>query len=240
MIKITLCFENKELIHCLEEEISTYLSSRGVLVEISTYTKAKHLLFNPFYTDIIIFNADMQKNVMIPAVEKLKLLNKNLVSIAANSLPNLSYEQLFHLQPFFLLNDSFNQASLRNVISRAYEMATVNTDFFSYYRRPEYKRIPFSDIIYFYSEARVIHVVTTDGEDSFYHKLDDIEKVLLSRNYHFMRIHKSFLVNPAYIEHYDRKTVQLITGETLLISEYNRKQTNQYLKGFLELSADQV
>jgi len=240
MIKIVICFENKELVNCLEEEINSYLSNRGVLVEILTYLDAKKLLHFPIQTDIVLFNSEMQQGIIIQAVEKLKLLNKNLVSIAANTMPDLNYEQLFRLQPLFLLNDSFNRASLRNVISRAYEMATTNTAYFSYYRRPEYKRISISDIIYFYSEARVIHIVTTDGEDCFYHKLDDIEKILLARKYHFMRIHKSFLVNPAYIEHYDRKTLRLITGEVLLISEYNRKQTNQYLKGFLELSVDKV
>lgn len=240
MIKIVICFENKELLHCIEEEISTYLGSRGVLVQILSFSDAKQLLHLPVYTDIVIFNADMQQGIMIPAIEKLKLTNKNLVSIAANNIPNLNYEQLFRLQPLFLLNDSFNRPALHSMLSKAYEMAVTNTAYFSYYRRPEYKRISISDIIYFYSEARVIHIITRDGEDCFYHKLDDIEKILLGRNYHFMRIHKSFLVNPAYIEYYDRKSIRLITGEVLLISEYNRKQTNQYLKSFMELSTDKV
>ena len=240
MIKIVICFENEKLIKCMKEEINSCFSNRGVLFETITYSNAIRLLHFPVETDIVIFNAEMQPGVMIQAVEKLKLLNKNLVSIAANTMPDLNYEQLFQLQPLFLLNDSVSRTALRNVICRAYEMATTNSAYFSYYRRPEYKRISISDIIYFYSEARVIHVITTDGEDCFYHKLDDIEKVLLARDYHFMRIHKSFLVNPSYIEHYDRKTMRLITGEVLLISEYNRKQTNQYLKGFFELSTDKI
>ncbi len=240
MIKIVICFENEKLLHLLKKEIKNCFASRGVLVEILAYSSASRLLRFPVQADIVLFNAEMPHGVIIPAVEKLKLLNKNLVSIAANTLPELSYEQLFRLQPLFLLNDSFSKTGLRNVLCRAYEMATTNNAYFSYYRRPEYKRISISDIVYFYSEARVIHVITTDGEDCFYHKLDDIEKVLLARDYHFMRIHKSFLVNPAYIEQYDRKTMRLVTGEVLLISEYNRKQTNQYLKGFLELSTDKV
>ncbi len=240
MIKIVICFENETLVKCMENEINSCFGSRGVLVEILKYSSATKLLHFPVQADIVLFNAEMQPGIIIQAVEKLKHLNKNLVSIAANTMPDLNYEQLFRLQPLFLLNDSFSHTALRNVIYRAYEMAMTNTAYFSYYRRPEYKRISIPNIIYFYSEARVIHVITTDGEDCFYHKLDDIEKILLARDYHFMRIHKSFLVNPAYIEHYDRKTLRLITGEVLLISEYNRKQTNQYLKGFLELSTDRV
>lgn len=240
MIKIVICFENEKLLKCLETEIKSCFSNRNALVEVLTYSSAARLLQFPVQADIVLFNAEMPRGVIIPAIEKLKRLNKNLVSIAANTLPELSYEQLFQLQPLFLLNDSFSKTGLRNVICRAYEIATTNSAYFSYYRRPDYKRIAISDIVYFYSEARVIHIITTDGEDCFYHKLDDIEKILLTRDYHFMRIHKSFLVNPAFIEQYDRKTMRLITGEVLLISEYNRKQTNQYLKGFLELSTDKV
>ncbi|MBQ7942550.1 MAG: LytTR family transcriptional regulator [Lachnospiraceae bacterium] len=240
MIKIVICFENEMLMKYLEDEIKSFFGSRGVITEIMSYSNVSRLLHFPVHTDIVLFNAEMQHGTVIQAVERLKQLNRNLVSIAANSMPELNYEQLFRLQPLFLLNETCSKNALRNVICRAYEMAMTNAAYFSYYKRPEYKRISISDIIYFYSEARVIHIVTADGEDCFYHKLDEIEKILITRDYHFMRIHKSFLVNPAYIEHYDRKTMRLITGEVLLISEYNRKQTNQYLKGFLELSADKI
>lgn len=104
-----------------------------------------------------------------------------------------------------------------------------DADHFSYYRRPNVISAPLSDILYFSSEGRRIHLVSSANSDIFYHKLDDVEKLLQNKNYRFIRIHKSYLVNTKYVAGYDRKNLHLITGESLSISNYT------YYKNLLQM-----
>ena len=45
----------------------------------------------------------------------------------------------------------------------------------------------------------------------------------------FVRIHKSYLVNDLYIRRWNPSEVEMVTGETLSISESRRKAVREYL-----------
>lgn len=59
-------------------------------------------------------------------------------------------------------------------------------------------RIPIADILYFYSDKRIVTVVTNKKNYSFYAKLDT-----LAEEFHenFVRIHQRYLVNPQHVTH---------------------------------------
>lgn len=118
--------------------------------------------------------------------------------------------------------------------SKTYLAPFISGEKFSYYHRPDIMSAYLSDILYFTSEGRRIHLVlaNTSKSDFFYCKLDDVEAILDKIDNTFIRIHKSYLVNSKYIAGYDRKQLQLITGEYLSISNhayYKKLQTYQLL-----------
>ena len=67
-----------------------------------------------------------------------------------------------------------------------------------YYNRTYYA-INIGDIIYLESNRRVITAVCVSGIFEFYDKLENLEKYLEEHQQHFVRIHKSYLVNTSHI-----------------------------------------
>lgn len=53
-------------------------------------------------------------------------------------------------------------------------------------------RLPYQDILYFFSDRRCIHLVTVAKTYTFYGKLNDIEEQVQKN---FIRIHQRYLVN---------------------------------------------
>lgn len=132
------------------------------------------------------------------------------------------------MQPIYSLQCRSSQ--LWSYLTRTYQLLISDTSSFTYYHRPEYATVMLDDILYFNSEGRKIHMVTTNGCDSFYYKLDEVEQLLQQKDHHFARIHKSYLVNTDYITEYDKRTLTLETGQVLNISRYDYYKEVHQLK----------
>lgn len=72
-------------------------------------------------------------------------------------------------------------------------------------------RMPYAKICYFYSDKRLVYLVTANAEYPFYAKLNDIDELL---NGTFVRIHQRYLVNPQFVDHIGSAAVTI--GSTSL------------------------
>lgn len=90
--------------------------------------------------------------------------------------------------------------------------------------------IPIEEVLYFQSDLKYVNVICKNAEKiSIYIKLDKVETILSGV---FLRIHKSYIVNKAYIKKIDKtnRTIILNTDEELPISN------SHYQKVLKELS----
>ena len=93
----------------------------------------------------------------------------------------------------------------------------------SYYWNCCERTIGLDRILYFRSRHRVIEIICLNGvEGEFYKKLDELEEELQKQSVKFVRIGKSYLVNPKHILEKNRQEVVLDSGERLHITKkYN-------------------
>ena len=80
-------------------------------------------------------------------------------------------------------------------------------------------QIPYSSICYFQSMNHKIMVYTIDGQNEFYGKLTEVEQEAPES---FIRIHKSYLVNEAFISCFYYDSVMLKNNKKLPISRAYR------------------
>lgn len=82
------------------------------------------------------------------------------------------------------------------------------------------------DIVYAQSQNNYSHLFLADGEKLLFSKtLKDVENTL--KNYYFIRIHQSYLINPNYMKKYlknDGGSVLMDNGATLPISQSNKEK----------------
>ncbi len=110
---------------------------------------------------------------------------------------------------------------------------TRNTRLREEIEHEEKVKVFLSEILYFESYNRLINVNLLSGElFQIKHKISDLEHELKSRN--FVRIHKSYLVNVAYIRKITAKNVTLGVNRDQITLELSRKQKELVERVFLD------
>ena len=221
MINLAFCYELNDELRFMEQEVINCFQQKGIAATVKCYHNAYELLrcINCNCPDILFYDIEGDNGLIREAAVAAKKENKKLVSIVTQRrdyVPNIKDTLL---EPIFVLPEK-SRRHLWSYASLAYETVLDDEDSFSYYVRPDYVHVFVEDIKYFASEGRRTHIVTSDCHDTFYQKLDVVERLIRPKNGHFLRIHKSYLVNARYISSYSRDFVTLTTGEKLRISRY--------------------
>lgn len=221
MVNFAFCCEQETELDFMKKELEKSFHQKGIDIAIRCYRNAYELerCICCNCPDILFYDLEAQNGLMREAALSAKKENKNLISIVTKSHNYTAPVEDILLEPLYTMPDR-SRKHLLAYASLAYEMMLDDADSFSYYVRPDYIHIPVKDIQYFASEGRRTHVICGNCRDTFYHKLDDVERLIQNKNGQFLRIHKSYLINAAYISSYNRDYVTLTNGEKLRISKY--------------------
>lgn len=231
MIKIVLCTGQNTQTQTILEEIAKTFVQEGLPYCTMIYANSHELLEKSkgsLCPDILLFDINGENGRLKKAAFSLKQRNQKMISIVTEKADYIQFEDNLYLQPLYSLQSRTSQ--LWAYISRTYRLLISDTKSFTYYHRPEYTTVPLDSVLYFNSDGRKIHIVTTSGSDDFYYKLDEVEQLLQDKEHHFARVHKSYLVNTDYITGYDRKSLTLETGQVLSISRNNYYKEVKQLK----------
>lgn len=229
MIKIALCINQTKERNSILQEITESFEQHNIPHDILVCSDSDDLMDktrDTFCPDILLFDMHGENGRLRQAALKQK--NHKLISVVTEKTDYIQFEDNLLLQPIYSLQCRSSQ--LWSYLTRTYQLLISDTSSFTYYHRPEYATVMLDDILYFNSEGRKIHMVTTNGCDSFYYKLDEVEQLLQQKDHHFARIHKSYLVNTDYITEYDKRTLTLETGQVLNISRYDYYKEVHQLK----------
>ena len=229
MLNIAFCFQIDTELFYIEGEINKFFERRGLSVATYCCRNADELLklANNTLPDMLFYNPEDEGGRTRRAALAIKKHHKNMVSVVTASNGYTLSDNDSLLEPLYLVpNKSRKQLWL--YAGLAYEAVMNDEEVFEYYRRPSYIKLPVGEIKYFASDARRTHIISEEGTDAFYKKLDDVERLVQNKSCRFLRIHKSYLVNTQYIEDFGRFYVKLTNGECLRVSKY------EYYKGLVE------
>ncbi|MBO5032492.1 MAG: LytTR family transcriptional regulator DNA-binding domain-containing protein [Lachnospiraceae bacterium] len=221
MIQFAFCWEREDELDFMTSEIRQCFRQKGISIAFTCFRSAHELLqcIPCNCPDILFCDLEGENGLMRKAAIAARRENKNLIIIVKKSRSYVPQTEDVLLEPMYVMPDA-SRKHLWSYAASAYEAALDDGDSFSYYVRPDYIHIPISEIHYFASEGRRTHVVSGEYRDTFYQKLDVVERLIRHKNGMFLRIHKSYLVNAKYIAGYNRDYVALTTGEKLRISRY--------------------
>lgn len=93
-------------------------------------------------------------------------------------------------------------------------------------------RIYLKDIYYIESMLRTISIHTKDQTYSMVGKIGELEQQL--KDHHFVRVHKSFLVNLKYIHNIFKNTITLDNNEEILLSKHRSKEVHEILMKYIQ------
>jgi hypothetical protein len=221
MVNFAFCYENEDELNFIKNEIEKCFKAREIKIATKAYRNAYEMLrcLSCNCPDVLFYDLEGCDGLIHEVALAAKKSNKKLVSVITRNECGDTYEDEFLLEPCYTL-PSMSRENLWLYAGLAYDAFLDDYDTFTYYARPDCQHVPIKDVMYFASEGRRTHIVSHRFRDSFYQKLDEIDRLIKHKKWNFIRIHKSYLVNPHFISCYNRDFVTLLNGERLRISKY--------------------
>lgn len=230
MIRIGVCDDVQFYVEKLAESIKTLAELRNVDVQLKKFKSGEEVLCDlEEEGDFAAVFIDIELDGINGLETALRLREKNrLVSIVFVSQYEQYFKEMFKVYPFLFVEKPIFRQKVYHVMDQIVEeQKFFNESFLFRYNRTTFN-IDLKQVLYFASEKRMIRVLMEDGrEHVFYEKLDELQEVLSGYNHHFVRIHKSYLVNKRQIAQYHSKSVVMKNGDTLTVSRDKRSMVCQ-------------
>ena len=187
-------------------------------LNLITAAKAPDLISSASVIDILLMDINLGKKKQngIEIAERIKDNNKDCQVIFISGYNDYA-QDIFEAKPVFFIQKPVEEEILIKAVDLAIENVNKSrTERFCYQRESRVYIVPIQDIIYFESSRRLIKIVSNNGTDVFYSRLNDFERTIAGD---FIRIHQSYLVNPRYIASLNGNEIYLTNGVKLPVSK---------------------
>lgn len=225
MLKIAICDDVAEIVRHIESMLKIVEKKHSFNLQTYGFFSGAALLKdisegNSF--DLIFLDIEMDNingvEVGLEIRNKLKDDNSQIAYISGKTDRAM---KLFQVRPIDFLVKPLNIDKIEEVVLITSRLVNDASKYFRYKKSQEYHKIRVKDILYFEGENRKVNIVTKDHTDSFYGSMNDVYKE--SKSLDFLHIHKSYIVNKAYIKSYKYDEVIMTNDSSLPISQSRRK-----------------
>lgn len=219
MIRIGICDDVIEELQMQKEMVCTIMDHGFWNVEVGCFQSGEDLLCEidqEGSMDIILMDIQMGGMNGVETARRIREKDSRVIFIFI-SFYDQYCKEVINVQPFAFIDKPVSKNQLEPVLNRALRTLGEKEELFEYTYKKVSHKILLRKIRYFESDKRKIGIHSTDGTDSFYKKLDEVEEQLEKRDVKFLRISKSYLVNMNYIKKFRFEKVIMDDGRELKI-----------------------
>lgn len=231
-LKIAICDDEEKYRSLLHERIVKDSFGSNYELIIDEYACSKELeaaLDKCVDYDVYFLDIQMENGTDDGIRTARTLRNRGKKGLIIYVTSFIDYVQVgYEVKAFRYLLKSQLETELKRVLDDI-RKELVGEEFFSFRINGDAIRVNKSDIMYLESDRRQIKLYTSGNlteEYCFYGSLDDIETKLGES---FMRCHRSYVVNVAYIKRWSGEQIELNCGVTVPVSRSYAKDVKQRL-----------
>ena len=195
MLRIALCDDESDARDALRFALEKIIdeTDEQISYEFSNGKSAVHWLqTHPGELDLLFLDIEMGQIDGMTVANEIRKFDNSIILVFVTGYADYVFDG-YKVNAMDYLIKPVNMNRLQNLIIRVREkIAHVTKSFFSFHNTQGTYRINQEDILYFYSDKRIVYLVMESKEISFYDKIDNLEKLLDS---YFVRIHQRYLVN---------------------------------------------
>lgn len=224
MLRIGLCDDIADARLLLEDALERALEINGWEARFFQFSSGEGLL--DWYAkhlgelDLVFLDMEMKALDGIETAKRLRALDDSLQLAFCTSYSDYVFDGYGTGALGYLLKPP-RQEQLEEVLRRAQAALLRGLDEAYIAKNGDTTyRLPYQAILYFTSERRKVHCVTTERTVSFYGKLDAVAAEV---GKHFVRIHQRYLVRIGAIARMETNEVVLVNSERLPLSRSQRQ-----------------
>ncbi len=228
MLNIAIC--DDEALHCqrLKDQIGTLLSGWDRTFQISCYGNALQLLASPLDQDLLFLDIRMPGLDGMSLARRLRTKGFNGILVFVTVLTEYMSDA-FEVDAADYLCKPIDKARLERTLDRSLKRLEERPEPSLFIRTASWCRsIRLSQIYYCEVINRKIYLHTKEGVFDHYGRMKDLEQQLGG---HFIKCHRSFLINPEHLSSYAGGQVTLTDGSKVPVSrKYHQLLMDQMLR----------
>lgn len=233
MYNIGICDDEKDTCEQLADMIYEYDRRNRTGVEVLIWTTGEALYsdlkknqsIDLLFLDIELVSTD---GIQIGRAIRHELENQDIHIVYISSRTSYALE-LFKIHPLDFLIKPISAQDLYDTLDEALRLYNRNNTVFAYKADGYNCKLPYKDIIYFYSDNKKINMVTVNSTIQFTGKIKDLVGILPGN---FIQIHQSYVINMDYINECSYELVGMNGGVRLNISQPYRKQVRKQIMDY--------
>ncbi len=238
MYQAAIVEDDATVLEYLKTSLIQTFAEKQTQVAFDTFTSGSRFLqmFEAHYHyDVIFLDIEMPEINGIDICKKIRTLSSDSLVVFISNKEELVF-QTFEVQPFrFIRKESFSALLSPLVDSILKKWSQEKRTILSLQENGSNDIYSFSvsHILYIEAQRKDCLIATTEGECLFRCKLMELESRLA--DFHFIKIHRSYLVNSSHIFRIGKSSVKLTNGTELPIS---RGKTEEVKQLFLQYSTN--
>lgn len=224
MFRIGICDDEESTCAELETVLYEYSKELGISIDVDVWYKGENLCnylqneeLDFLFLDIELVTTD---GIKVGKYIRDVLDNSNIMIVYISS-KNSYAMSLFKVQPLDFLIKPLESKEIGEVLIKGLALHKKKNLFFECYTKGCRYKIPYKDIIYFYSQNKKIIIVMKSEKIEFNGKLKNVAQEI---PHNFLLIHQSYLVNMDYVTECAYDEMKLQDGTILRISQPYRKK----------------
>ena len=238
-MQVVICDDEYSTCAQLEHFVEKYFKEHFMKATIEVFfdgdSLCKYLQSSPT-VNLLFLDIELPKcnGVKVGKYIREELENEVTEIIYISSKTNYAME-LFQCRPLDFLVKPITCSMVEKTLDIVMKREFVNQKKITIKMNRENHGFFIKDILYFKSENKMVYMFLRSGETfKFTAKLDGIESQISDKM--FLRIHKSYLINHAYVECYGVDWIKMINGDTISISKSYQRSVKKRL---MEMEFDQ-
>ncbi len=227
LIKIAVCDDEDIMLCELTNKITTYMKNTTNSYQVISFSNAEELLKHNEEFDVVFLDIQMQGMTGMEAAKKIRESDTESYIIFVTVLKECVYDAFEVAASDYLLKPVEDERFNRTMARILHYIEDRGQASLIIQKSTGYKSIRFVDIFYCEVINRKIYIHTKQGMIDYYFKIEELERQLET---HFIRCHRSYLVNLQYICGYENGMAQLDNGEKIPVS---RSRQQSFVKAVL-------
>ncbi len=233
MYSIGICDDERDTCAQIADMIHEYDKRNKVGIEVLVWNTGEELyqdMMKGKAVDLLFLDIELVSTdgIQIGRLIRHELENYDIGIVYISSKSSYALE-LFKIHPIDFLIKPIDVQDLNEAIDEALRLYDRNNTVFEYKANGYNCRIPYRDIIYFYSDNKKINMVTAESTIQFTGKIKDLAGMMPES---FMQIHQSYIINMNHMNECSYELVKMSGGAQLNISQPYRKQVRKQIMDY--------
>lgn len=237
MLRIAICDDDENICRDMEAKLKKTAVENNYINDCAFKIKSfysvndlyKYFHINEDAFDLIFLDIKFEENGMA-GVEmgntiRKRFLNETIKIVYISNFTDYAMD-LFQIQPFNFFIKPVSYEKINETVSAVLRIMNKQNKPFIYINKGIEKNIDLFKVLYFVNHGRKIEIVTLKKQlenDAFYGKISELGKELAKSDFFF--IHRSYLVNYHNVSEFQYKSILMLNGDKLNISQSYSKES---------------